>query len=176
MSEQDNGEEAVLEAPEEVVLETTDESEEESIEEVKAKLAKAEELANNYKIRAEKAEKAKVAPAPNKPAVQATAYTLEDQIAILKADVPVEDISVVQEYANFKKIPLAEAVKSPIVKAELAERKELRTSAQAANVGSSKRGSGKVTDDMLIANAGKGQLPESEDDMIRLWRAKKGLK
>jgi len=44
---------------EEVEVETVDDEPEEDVDSLRSRLAKAEELANNYKVRAEKAEKGK---------------------------------------------------------------------------------------------------------------------
>ena len=176
MSEQDFGADSTLESQEEVVLETTDESEQIDVEALQAELEKQRELANNYKIRAEKAEKAKVAPQQAKPQQSTATASLEDQIALMKADVDVEDLGIVTEYAKFKKISIAEAVKSPIVKAELAAAKELRNSALAANTGPSKRGTGKTTDETLLENARNGKMPESEEDIARLFKLRRGIK
>lgn len=171
MSEQDNGDEATLEAQEEVVLETTDESEE---VDWKAEAEKAKKLADNYKIRAEKAEgKSKEKP---KPVVQATTYTLEDQMALLKNDVAIEDIDTVREYANLKGISIAEAIKAPIIKSILSDNNEKRQTASAANVGPAKRSSSKVSDEALVQLAREGKMPESVEEIERLNRIRRGLK
>lgn len=163
---------------EEVVLESTNE---ESSAELAARLAKAEELANNYKVRAEKAERlakaSKEVPqvqqqAPNK----AGEISTKDLYALMEARVPQEDISEVQEYAQLKGISISEALKATVVKSILNEKAEQRTVASATNVGATKRGSGKVSDETLISKAAKGELPDNDDDMIRLIKARKGLK
>lgn len=147
----------------------TDESSEESIQEIKARLAKAEELANNYKIRAEKAERkperaetTKVAPK------KSSDLSPVDIIAISKANIETEDIEDVLEYAKFKGISVVEALKNPIVKATLAQNEELRKSAQATNTGTTRRGTSQVSDAQLLENAKRGILPESDADLDRL--------
>ncbi len=146
----------------------TDESSED-LEELKNRLAKAEELVNNYKIRAEKAEKrtektevSKVAPKR-----QSDLSTL-DIIAISKSNIDAEDVEDVLDYAKFKGISIAEALKSSVVKATLSEKEELRKTAQATSTGASRRGSSSTTDEQLLTNAEKGILPDSDADLKRL--------
>lgn len=153
---------------------------EESVEEVKARLAKAEELAQNYKIRAEKAER-KVKEPENKPvqaqntAIGAVNLTPIDTIAIMRANVPEDDITDVVEYAQFRKISIAEALKSSTVKNILAEKEEQRTVAQATNTGATRRGSTKVSDEALAQKAYRGELPESDEEIRRLYKARRQM-
>jgi hypothetical protein len=162
---------------------TADQSEgtEETIEEVKARLEdekkarlKAEDIAKNQRIRAEKAEKGnkipKEAPATN------NALSLKDTTAIINAKVHEDDIEEVVEFARFKKIPISEALKNPIMIATLDQRSEQRNTAIATNTGSGRRGSPKVSDETLLSNANSGKLPESDDEIARLMKAKQGRK
>ena len=163
---------------EEVVLETTGEdaevieteTEEESVEDLKARLAKADELAKNYKIRAEKAEKKtkenKEAPTEKKD------LSSKDIIALMNNKVAEEDIDEVVDYAKFKGISVQEALKTGTIKATLRERGEQRDVANATNTGTVRRGSSKVADDVLISNASKGKMPESDEEIERLMKAK----
>lgn len=169
---------------EEEVLETSNEGqvnneqeEGESIEEYKARLAKAEEIANNYKVRAEKAEKlAKVVKTEVKKEAKSDNMSTKDLYALMEAKVPQDDVDDVVEYAKFKGISVADALKTSFVKTALSDKAEQRRIAEATNVGSTRRGSVKATGDVLISKAQKGELPESEDDMIALIKARKGLK
>ena len=162
-----NDEEVISNTQEETVdLYTTEESYEESVEDIRAKLAKAEELAKNYKIRAEKAEK-------GRKEVGETSHTpntnsLEDTYALIKANVSQEDISDVREYAQFKGISIAEALNTGAVRSILAEKSEQRTVASATNTGTSKRSSGKISDEALLANANAGKIPEDQASIDRL--------
>jgi hypothetical protein len=149
---------------------------EESIDEVKSRLAKAEELARNYKIRAEKAErKSKESPEIKNEQKNSSEVKLSplDTLAIMRANVPEEDIADVMEYASFKKIPIAEALKSPTVKNILAQKNEERTVAQATNTGAARRGSSKVSDEKLLELASKGQLPDSDEEIARLYKLRR---
>lgn len=167
-------EETVLETAEETTTEETVEEEaEESVEELKARLAKAEEYGKNQKIRAEKAEKGGK---PEKVISSKPSLSTSDLYALVKAEVPEEDISEVEEYAQFKKISVAEALKSSVVKSLLSEKAEKRNVATATSVGNSRRGSAKVSDEALVANASAGKLPESDEEITRLLKTKMGIK
>lgn len=102
--------------------------------------------------------------------------SLKDQIALSKADIDVEDIDDVLEYASFRKISIAEALSSSIVKTMISEKNEQRKASKAMSAGTTSRNANKNTDEALVRNAEKGELPESEADIQRLWLARKGLK
>lgn len=163
---------------EEEVLETSNEESQEetsteSDSELQAELAKARELANNYKIRAEKAERMAKGKPADAPKISGDLST-KDIYALMEAKVTEEDITDVQEYATLKRISIAEALKSNVVKTILGDKAEQRKVASASNVGTSKRGSGQVASDILLAKARKGELPTSDDDIERLIVARKG--
>lgn len=157
-------EEETLDTPE-VELETVEEAPE---VDWKAEAEKAKELANNYKIRAEKAErKAKEAPATTEaPANLSTA----DIIALSKANIDAEDVDEVLEYAKYKGISVAEALRSTVIKATLAEKDEHRKSALAVSTGTGRRADTQISDERLLADARKGIMPSSEEDIARLTR------
>ena len=118
----------------------------------------------------EKAEK-------GKKEVRETSHTpntnsLEDTYALIKADVPQEDISDVKEYAQFKGISIAEALNTGAVRSILAEKSEQRTVAVATNTGTSKRSSGKISDEALLANANAGKMPEDQASIDRIVQLK----
>lgn len=160
-----NDEEIILNTQEEVDLDTTQEDE----FDWKAEALKMKELAENQKIRAEKAEKkAKEGIKIEVQETKTSATSTEDLYALMKADVPQEDIADVKEYAQFKGISIAEALKTGAVRSILAEKQEQRTVSLATNTGNSKRSSGKISDEALIANANAGKLPESDADIARL--------
>jgi hypothetical protein len=174
MSDQDQVIEETLDTQEDVSLNDTEvEQEEVDVAALQAELAKQKELANNYKIRAEKAEK-KPAQVISQPTAQPT-HSLEDQIAIIKANVALEDLSEVQEFAKFKKITISEALQSPTLKAILADNAEKRQTALAANVATVKRGSQKSSDEALWQKAQKGELPQTPEEAEKIFRMRKGL-
>lgn len=165
MEDETQVEETTLEPQETVeTVEVVDEPEED-FDDIKARLAKAEELAKNYKIRAEKAESKAKEVVVEKPS---TDFTPADILALTKAGIEPEDLDEIIEFAQYKKIPIHEAIKSPVIKATLAEAEERRKSAQATHTASARRGSAQVSDDQLLANARKGVMPDSDADMNRL--------
>lgn len=167
-----------LNTAEEVTLDVTEETTTqdenvESVEEVKSRLAKAEELANNYKIRAEKAERLAKETKQIKPEVkQESKVSTQDVIALMKANVAEDDVSEVEKYASYQKISIADALKSPVMKAILADRTEKRNTANATNTGGARRSPGKVTDDAILEKARRGEIPDTDEGMAALARAK----
>ena len=163
-------EEVILNTQEETVdlnVTESDENSEESFD-WKSEALKLKELSENYKIRAEKAErKAKVAPEAKHEAQSANVST-KDLYALMEAKVPEEDISEVEDYAKYKGISIAEALKTQAVRSILNEKSEMRNVASATNTGGSKRVGGRVSDETLLANASKGNFPDSDADIDRL--------
>lgn len=98
--------------------------------------------------------------------------SIKDTFALMKADVSEDDIEDVAEYAKFKKISIAEALKSSVVKSMIAEKEEFRKSQEASTTPNAKRGTPKVTDDVILENARKGKLGESEEDIKALFKAR----
>lgn len=168
-----NDEEVILNTQEDVDSDTTnaDESSDESVEEYKSRLAKAEELANNYKIRAEKAEKKAKEPEHKVQSNNSELSTM-DIITLSKSSVDSEDMGEVVKWAKYNNISINEALKSQELNAVLGVRKEMRTTATATNTGGAKRSSGRVSDETLMSNASKGNIPESDEDIERLIKAK----
>ena len=173
-------------AQEEVVLETTEDTEdsqaetsEESVEEVKARLAKAEELAKNYKIRAEKAEKL-VKPNVVKQEVKQESpisMTTRDYIALSNAKINEDDIPDIEEFAKFKKISIADALKSNVVKTILSEKEEMRKTANATNTGNARKSQMKVSGEALIEKARRGEEIDDIDALVQArFEAKKNQK
>jgi hypothetical protein len=169
---ENNGTEETLTPQEETEDLNTTESADETTEQIdwKAEALKMKEIADNQRIRAEKAERK--AKEPQSIAQANPSLSTADIIALSKADIEAEDVDEVLEYAKFKRISIAEALKSPVVKATLSEKKEQRNVAIATNTGGAKRSTGRISDETLIANAEKGILPESDADIDRLMKAK----
>ncbi len=95
-----------------------------------------------------------------------------DLYALIKENVPQEDITDVTEYATLKKISIADALKSTFIKTLLSEKTEERKTAEATNTGAARRGSVQVSGDTLLSKASKGELPESDEDLERLVDAR----
>lgn len=183
MSENLNDDAIISKEQEDADLDTANET----VEELKERLAeeaekreKAEELSNNYKIRAEKAEKlnkvSKPEPVSKDESPKAGELSSKDLIALMEAKVSADDIDEVTEFAKFKGITVAEALKTSYIKATLVERTEQRNTASASNVGGAKRSSGKTPDDVLLAKAAKGELPDNDADMDRVIKLRLGIK
>lgn len=178
MLDEENSEEDASTTSQDAGLDAANEKPEETIEDVKAQLeaekalrTKADEIAENQRIRAEKAEKAgKTAVEPAKKATpKAGEMSQDDLYAVIKADVPQEDINDVKEYATLKGITVAEALKSNVVKTILADKAEQRNIAEATNTGTARRGAANIPDSTLVENASKGNLP---DDPAALAQAR----
>lgn len=163
-------------SPEEVSIEASQETSMESttIDTRDEDLAKARELAENYKIRAEKAERELKKPRET-PTAQVHSQedtpqlNIKDQLFLAKADIHPDDIEEVLDWAKFKKIGIQDAYKA--LKPKLDANSEERKTAAVANVSSQRRSAAKVTDDMLIQNAKSGKLPDADDDIARLVKA-----
>lgn len=154
-------------------FETDEDEQEETVEELKERLAKSEELANNQKIRAEKAEaKSKGKPKQEKPKeTQKENYSLQDIRAL--SDVPDEDVEEVVNFAKFKGIDISEAKKNTVVQTILKNRIEERKTAEATNTGGSKRASTKVSGSDMLDEASKtGNLPEKDEDIEAMARSR----
>ena len=163
----DESQETSPETEVEVVEETEETTEEETTEEVdwEHEAKKWKGIAQRNLTKTEKAVEAKT----DTPALSA-----KDILAVSKAGIEPEDLDEVIEYASFKKIPLHEALKSTVIKATLAEKNEQRKSADATNTGSARRGSSVITDEQLLADAKKGNLPDSDADLARLVKLRRG--
>lgn len=159
----------------EVTLDVTEqEAEVEQVDEVeamRAELEKAKQIAENQRIRAEKAEaKAKARTAQEEQSNNS--LNAGDMMAIKNADLDPQDMDLVEKFARDNNISLREALAHPHAKAILAYEAELRTTAIASNVDGVRRGTIKVTDDTLLQNASANKLPTTEDDIERLVSAK----
>lgn len=105
-----------------------------------------------------------------------SSLSTRDLYALMESKVNQEDIEEVENYASFKKISITDALKDPAVKSILSVRDENRRVASATNVGTIKRASNKLTDDVLLSKAEKGEMPESMDEIVRISKARKGIK
>lgn len=163
------------EVTEEVASTETTESTKDTEETVdwKAEALKQKQLAENQKIRAEKAEKlAKSTKGEDPKTVRSNELSSMDVMALMKADVAEEDISEVTDYAKYKGISVKEALGTSTIKATLAERQEQRKSASVANTGSGRRSSTVVSDDSILSSARSGKMPEGDAEIARLIAAR----
>lgn len=140
----------------------------EDIEEVKAKLAKAEENYENQRIRAEKAEREAKKPAES---IYKGVLTSGDLLAVTNAKVHEDDIEKVERYAKSEGLSIKDALHAPELKAMLEVRAEQRQVAEATNITNVRRGSVDLSDEALIANARGGKIPDSDLEIERLVAA-----
>lgn len=128
-------------------------------------------LVENYKIRAEKAErklkqlKKNLSPTPQ--------VDVKDIAALVKANVPEEDYDDIFDYARLKNISVSEALKSPVIQALLRERQEQRETAKATAVSNKPAGPVTPSGEQLLARAKKtGEIPEDEAALQKLVEAR----
>lgn len=134
---------------------------------------KIEEIAADRKIRAEKAEQAAKVVKPAEGAKPSNDdLSAKDLYALMEAKVPQEDIDEVTKAAKVLNVPLAEALKSPIVKGILSTKAEERKTAEVTNTGGGRRAVSKNTDADLLARAERNEMPESDDEIKRLSEAR----
>jgi len=155
-------------------LDIDSESEVEEVEEVdevdedttdwKAEAAKNKQLAENQRIRAEKAERKAKTDKPE----PTTNLTTTDILALSRAQIDDTDVDEVLDYAKYKGISVKEALNSTVLKATLSQKAEERNSAQAVNTGATRRGSSAVSDERLLSDARKNIMPEKDGDLERL--------
>jgi len=87
-----------------------------------------------------------------------------------------DDIDEVLDMAKFKKVSLAEALKLGATKAILAEKEEFRRTANASNIGNTRRATS-VSPDTLVRNLSEGKVPEKgSKEAEELFWAKRGGK
>ena len=153
-----------------VTPEVTEEEEvveigEESIDDVKAELAKAKEIAENQRIRAEKAEKkAKEVPQTTEQ------LSVRDAVYLAKADIHDDDLEDVLTFSKKMGVTLREAHEH--YKPILNERSEERKTARATQT-NSPRGSAKTSgSDMLNKALNTGEVPDTDAGMLALAQAR----
>ncbi len=135
--------------------------------------AKAEQIAKDQKLRAEKAEKAHKGGQDNEPKEQG--LSTKDTIALMNAKVHEDDIDDVLDYAKYKGISVAEALKSSVIKASLAEKEEFRKTALATTTGTKRQGTVKIDPQTLISDLKAGKVPaKGSKEAEELFWAKNG--
>lgn len=159
---------------EEEVLDHSEENDDET--DYKALFLKEKERAENQKIRAEKAEKL-AKQKPSEPSKQNVTPELDNATLARIYGIPEEDFEEVLDMAKFKKLSIAETLKLGATKAILAEKAEFRKTAEVSNTGNARRSVSKVSDDTLIANLAKGEVPKAgTPEAEQLFWAKRGGK
>ena len=141
-------------------------------------LKKRASLADDYKVRAEIAERKlkqqlKVQPKTEETKEVPQDFSPKDFLALNQAGITADDLDEVIDYAKYKGISISEAVKNPVVKTILKERAEERKTAEATNVGTARKGTQKVTGESLLEKASRtGEMPETDEGMAELAKAR----
>lgn len=143
------------------------EVEEETIDQLKKKLATVEAQKEHWREKANK---------PKEDVVANGSLASSDLLAVMNAKVHEDDMERVEKFAKMEGTSIKEALKNPELKAILNLREEQRNTANATNVNNVRRGSTKVSDEQIVANASLGKLPEDDDAIARLVAAKRKLK
>lgn len=175
--EHENDDLNILNQEQEADLETAGDEQDnsESIEDLKARLAKAEEIARNQKMRAEKAER--LAKQKQESPKQNVTPELDNATIARIYGIHEDDIEEVLDMAKFKKLSIAETLKLGATKAIIAEKEEFRKTAEASNTGNARRNNIKVSDDVLLSNLSKGEVPsEGSAEAEQLFWARRGGK
>ena len=96
-----------------------------------------------------------------------------DLIALMNAKVHEDDISEVEDYAKYRGISIADALKSSVVKTLLSERAEQRNTALATNTSKARPSSSRLSDDVILKNASQGKIDDVEALVNARFNAKK---
>ena len=161
--------------------ETLDSNQEnEEFDEGNDELTKAQEIARNQKIRAEKAEAELKKLKQSEPAEveketpKNNDLSTDDLYSLMEAKVSKEDIPEVKEAAKVLGITITEALNRPLIKNMLKEKAEERATANATSTATSKRGTRKDSDEAILEKARQGKV--TEDDIDRLVQAEMNAK
>lgn len=142
-----------------------------------ADLKKKAELADNYKVRAEKAEKKAKERSEEK--TTEVSMSPKDYLALTENKITSEDFDVVTDWAKFRNVPISEAIKDKTLKTILNERSEERKTAEITNTKGGQRGVVTPTLGDLESRFEKGALPESDIETLtnaRMAERMKGIK
>ena len=142
-------------------------------------LTKAQELAKNQKIRAEKAEaelkKLRSEPKEEKSVPQGDDLSPKEWMFIAKADVHEDDIDRVVKFSKLEGISVQEALKHSDLKAILASRAEARKSAEATSIKSARIPATKISPEVIVEKAKKGDIPaKGSAEAEELFWARRG--
>lgn len=99
----------------------------------------------------------------------------KDLYALMANKVHEDDIDEVVEYAKLKNISVKEALNSTLVKTILKEQEEKRQTANLTETKTSRKTATEKTADEIIAKARKGEMPENEKDMVKMFEKITGL-
>lgn len=132
----------------------------EQIAELREKAAKADDLEKKNRQLFERAKKAEAhKPEP----VSEQQLTVKDTLALVNAKIDPDDFDEVVSYAQYRKMPVADALKDATLRVILRERGQERQTAASTHTRGGTRGATKVTPDTVLQRASKGELPDDSD-------------
>lgn len=122
-------------------------------------LTKAQELAKNQKIRAEKAEKELKDLKAKQTTTEETQSNLSDKdlLFLARTDIHEDNLDELKDWARFKKIPMSEAYKQ--LKPKFDTDAEIRKSAEVTTTGSRRAPTGKISDEAFLKKM-QDEIPE----------------
>jgi hypothetical protein len=159
---------------EEIDLDLSDDTEEkEDVEALKKDIATLKAQKEHWKKKAnekgiDKEDKKEVTKESND-------LSTKDTLALMEAKISADDFDEVVDFANYRKVSVMEALKSPTLRTILADRMEQRQTAEATQTKSA-RTSPKITSDALIERARNNQLPDDANDISKLAEARMAKK
>lgn len=154
-------------------VETTEENKDITTEKVEKPLETPEARLARLKRMVEQQEKKLGIKKDIKPSeISSGDISTKDIFALTKANIDEDDIQDIQDYAKFKKISIAEALKSSVIKNTLKEKQEKRDTANATNTGNARHSITKVSDEMILDKAKKGQEVDIEELVNAKWNQK----
>lgn len=155
----------------EVIEETPDE-----VAELQKRLATAEAQKKHWQKKAKAVEtpkpKEESKETPEVPEATKDDLSQKDLYAMMTEKVPQEDVDEVVRASKALGISIPDALQSNIVKSLLSDRAEKRTTAEMTNTDNTVAGPTEVTDEELLSNAKKGELPDDDEGIQKLISAK----
>lgn len=101
----------------------------------------------------------------------------KDLYALMKANVPEDDIDQVADYAKLKGISVSEALKTSFVKALLSDAEEVRKSAEVTTTGTRRAPTGKMSDEAFLKKIQTDGAPEpGSPEAERLFELRRNRK
>lgn len=153
-----NETEEVITQNDEVELEEVPEEQEETVEELKKKLATVEAQKEHWREKATKDKK-------EEKQEKTQGLSIEDTLYLAKTDIHEDDVADVLKYAQKMEIGVKEA--HAFYKPILKERAEIRATALATQTGKGNRGSkGAVDSETVLRKAQEGGVGEDEIDRL----------
>lgn len=167
--EENNQDDSGVPETTETETEAVETSDEESIEDLRTRLASEtklrEETEAKNKQLFERVKKAEAKPIESTP----SGLSLADIHAL--RNVHEDDVERIEKFAKLEGLSIKEALKNDDLKAILEKREEHRTTAAAANVSNVRRGPSKVNDETLLENARAGKISDDDADIERIVAA-----